>query len=133
MSVPGAPVPATVTTSPGAACDGLTVTPAGVYSSQLLATVVVVLEVVVVLVVVVGGGMQPHHCCEVLMSNGNRSGPCQAPSGEMVAGVAPVTTSNCTGSQVLVKTISVTPGCWRLKPCDSTKFCGHATPLPGMA
>jgi len=47
---------------------------------------------------VVGGtGVQsarPQCCWAVPMSPGNSSGPCTGPSGEIVCGVAPVTTSN---------------------------------------
>ncbi len=52
--------------------------------------------------------------------------------GEIMGGVAPVMTSNCTGSHVLVKMTSVVPGSRRVNGSVSRRRCGHATPLPGI-
>ena len=96
---------------------------------------------VVVVVVLVGAGTHwfswRHsasgcHWRAVPTSPGNSSGPCQAPVGEITGGVAPVSTSNCSGSHALVKVISVTPASAMVKSLRSLSDCGHWDPSVGM-
>lgn len=95
---------------------------------------VVLVGWVVVVASVLDGSTQvdPQCWCEVLVSSGNRRGPCHGPSGEIVCGVAPVTTSNCTGTQVFVKVSVVTPAWEMVNRCDSSSVWGHASPVPGI-
>jgi hypothetical protein len=115
----------------------------------LVGTVVDVVEDVVVLVVevlvvdevldvvVVVGVQFPGHWSAVVVSKGNRSGPCHGPVGAMVGGVTeldvPAIRSNCCGSQPLENVTVYVPLCCIVNGVRLTSVWGQATVALGMA